>query len=217
MGTWRPRFEVLIDELRRTPGITLTQATLGSPTDPGVLAAARAVAGGAWPDGMAELYADLSRVDIAFSVHGSEGNGGAIHIPTVTDVWDHAGHEDELWFDWQEGDDHPFKLIRPIDRFANEAYAVLYPVPPEGLAAKQATVHYHYCGEELFPTGLSYTDWLEWLLKSRGASYWLTLTLGRRRGRTWVEENIDRVASLFPDFAPQGLVSTAPRREIPFD
>ncbi len=208
---WRPRFERLFDELSRNHAISVREARLGPPTDPSVIAAARAVAGGAWPDGMSDLYAEISTVDLEYDVAGSEG-GGAIHIPTVTDVWDHAAHEDELWFDWlvAENPDHPFTRIRPIDRFVPEAYAILYPVPGD----RPATVHYHYCGEDLVPTGLSYERWLDLLLRARGAMYWLTLTTGPAIARTWVEENIDRVASLFPDFDPLSMTPATPFESI---
>ena len=48
---------------------------------------------------MTEFYSEIGSVDLEYGI-GGETNGGAIHIPAVTDVWDHAGHEDELWFDW---------------------------------------------------------------------------------------------------------------------
>jgi hypothetical protein len=200
---WRPRFERLVAELSSHPAITVRKARIGAPTAAAIIANAKAVAGAAWPDGMTDFYSEMSSVDIDYEVAGSEGNGGSIHIPTVTDVWDHAKHEDELWFDWlvAEKPDHPFTRIRPIDRFVPEAYAVLYPVPSRG----PATVHYHYCGEDLVPTGLRYERWLELLLRARGAHYWLNLTTGPAGGRTWVEENFDRVAAIFPDFDPGSM------------
>lgn len=208
--SWRARFEALFHELSSHPEVTLTEAKLGPPTDPAVLAAAQKVAGAAWPKGMTELYAELGSVDIAYGV--TDGAGGAIHIPTVTDVWDHAAHEDELWFDWlvDENPDHPFTHVRPIDRFTNEAYAVLYPVPSDA----PARVHYHYCGERLTPTGLTYEEWLELLLRARGASYWLTLATGGQRGETWVERNTARIADVFPSFDPTSMRPRAPFDDI---
>ncbi|MFO7563778.1 MAG: hypothetical protein R6X02_14125 [Enhygromyxa sp.] len=105
----------------------------------------------------------------------------------------------------------PLFRIRPIDRFVPEAYAVLYPVPGEG----PATVHYHYCGESLVPTGLSYKEWLEQLFKARGVYYWLLIFTGPRRRVTWVEEGHDAMARLFPDFDPLGAGPLQPRAEIP--
>jgi len=209
---WRDRFEALVRELRARPEITVREATIGPPTDPAEIARAKAIAGAAWPEGMSELYTDLSFVDVTYEVLGSRGNGGAIHIPRVADVWDHAGHEDELWFDWmlEENPEHPFAKVRPIDRFVEEAYAVLYPVP----GGAPATVHYHFCGESLVPTGLTFVAWLELLLRARGAMYWLTLPAGRSLGRTWVEENHARIQAIFPDFAPDALRPTTPPEAI---
>lgn len=216
--TWRRRFEALIAELSHTPGIVVREATLGPPTTPDVLARARAVAGAAWPDGMTEFYAELGSVDLEYGIHG-EQNGGAIHIPRVSDVWDHAAHEDELWFDWlvEENPDHPFTRIRPIDRFVPEAYAVLYPVPTDGSATAPATVHYHHCGEALIPTGLSYRAWLELLLRARGALYWLKLAVGKPTHTTWVEENIALIAARFPSFDPASMSPPVRRQEIRLD
>lgn len=41
---------------------------VGPPTPPEQIAAARAVAGASWPDGMTELYEELSFVDIAYDI-----------------------------------------------------------------------------------------------------------------------------------------------------
>ena len=212
MANYRTRFEQLILELSSKPELEITEATIGPATSPEVLAAARAVAGAAWPDGMSELYAELSRVDVEFRSRSGDVPSGGIHIPTVTDVWDHAAHEDELWFDWLE-EDSPLHHIRPIDRFVPEAYAVLYPVPSNS----PALVHFHYCGESLVPTGLTYRAWLEELFKARGVAYWLDIFTGPRSAYTWVERGHDAMAQLFPDFDPIGSAPPQPRAEIPID
>jgi hypothetical protein len=210
MTSYRARFETLIAELEGCPELEVTEATIGSPTPPDELEAARAVAGAAWPEGMTELYTELSQVDVAFRSRSEGGPSGAIHIPTVTNVWDHAAHEDELWFNWCEPNS-PLLHIRPIDRFVPEAYAVLYPVPGD----RPAMVHYHYCGESLVPTSLSYQAWLEQLFKARGVNYWLKIFTGPRRRMTWVEERHDAMARLFPDFDPIGASPSEPFAEIP--
>lgn len=145
-------------------------------------------------------------------LHRRKTSGG-IHIPPLEQVWDYEALEDELWFDWLD-DDHPFHLIRPIDRFADEAYAVLWPVPRGGSATRPAEVAYHGCGELLVPLGLSYREWLEELLRARGVAYWLGLKVGRPVRRTWVEEGIERMAELFPDFDPSSMSPSKPRTEI---
>lgn len=63
------------------------------------------------------------------------------------------------------------------------------------------------------PTGLSYERWRELLLRSRGASYWLTLATGRRTG----DKNIHRIVDIFPDFDPASMSPTTPYEEIDTD
>lgn len=199
---YRARFEAMIAELQAHPQIAVRQALVGGPTPPQVLELWRTEAGAAWPDGMTELYREVDSVDIEYEVLGEDGSTGGIHLPGLRWMWDYDALQDELWFDFLEAD-HPFHRIRPIDRFVPEAYAVLYPVPGD----RPAQVAYHYCGEELTPTGLSYRAWLELLFRSRGVAYWLTLTLqppGSDR-RTWVESGIDRMVELFPDLDPDGM------------
>ncbi len=212
MTSYGARFETLISELASKSELEVIEGTIGPPTSPAEIQAARAVAGTAWPDGMAELYGEVSRVDVEFRPRAPNGPSGGIHIPTVTDVWDHAGHEDELWLDGLD-EDSPLRHVRPIDRFTSEAYAVLYPVPGDC----PAMVHYHYCGESLVPTGLSYRAWLEELFKARGVAYWLTVFTGPRRDTTWVEEGLDAMARLFPDFDPIAASPPQFRGEIPLD
>ncbi|HTL33235.1 MAG TPA: hypothetical protein VL326_08925 [Kofleriaceae bacterium] len=197
----------MIAELRAQPRVTVRRADLGPATPAAELAAWQAKAGPAWPDGMTELYSELSSVDIEWQLQGD--CGGEIHLPPIGEVWDYDRLEDQLWFDFLPAG-HPFHSIRPIDRFVPEACAVLYPVPSD----REAQVHFHYCGESLVPTGLGYRQWLELLFRSRGAFYWLTLTLGPPGARTWVEECIDEVASLFPDFAPSSMQPTVPFEEL---
>lgn len=211
MASYRQRFDALLAELSQHAAIRVTRASIAPPAAPDVIARARAIAGGAWPDGMGELYASVGKVDIEWDAPKIDSLSGGIHIPTVTDVWDHAAHQDELYFDFCPPSD-PLRRIRPIDRFCPEAYAVLYPVP----SAEPSRVHYHYCGESLVETGLTYRAWLDALFVARGVSYWLGAFTGPRVTRkTWVEEGHDAFARLFPDYDPARMCAAAPQREIP--
>jgi len=198
--SYRVRFEQLFAELAAHPALEVTEARIDPPR-PDELATWRAVAGAAWPEGMTELYSELSAVSLEWRLPGEKSVGGAIQIPSLA-LWDHDALEDELWFDFTEAES-ALHAIRPIDRFVAEAYAVLYLAPTR--RDRPAEVAYHYCGEELVPTGLSYREWLELLFRARGTAYWLTLTLGPDRDGTWVGEGIARVAALFPDFAPDSM------------
>lgn len=208
MVSYRVRFEKMFGELRATPTVKVRVARI-EPPRAGDIGNWKEIAGASWPDGMSELYAELSSVDLEWEVEGMKSTGGAIHIPPLS-LWDHDALEDELWFDFTD-DDSPLHFIRPIDRFVPEAYAVLYLRPED----RPAEVAYHYCGEDLVRTGLSYREWLELLFRSRGALYWLGLTLGPSRSHTWVEDGIAHIAKLFPDFDP---ISMSPKhRQQPIE
>lgn len=206
------RFEQMFAELRAHPEIEVTKADL-TRADVGSdeMAAWRERAAGSWPEGMTELYDEVTEVELTYRVKDDESTGGAINIPSLS-LWDHDALEDELWFDFTE-EDSALHFIRPIDRFVPEAYAVLY-LRPEG---KPAEVAYHYCGEELVPTGLTYREWLDLLFRSRGVLYWLQLTLGPGRDKTWVGDGIERVAKLFPDFDPKSMQPKKRHKEIALD
>jgi hypothetical protein len=199
---WRRRFEALIAELRAHPAIVVGEARIGLPTPAAEIARWKAVAGAAWPEGMSELYAERASVEVEFIADGPDSDvSGGIHLPPLSRVWDYGALKGMLWFDFLEAD-HPFHQIRPIDMFTPEAYAVLYPVPGD----RPATVHYHYCGEVLVPTGLTYVAWLELLFRARGIAYWLDRCTGPHVGPpTWVEDGHARMSELFPDFVPASL------------
>ena len=203
---YRARFEALFDELRAHGDVAVRQATIADP-DPEALEHWRTAAGAAWPVGMTELYSELSGVDLEYRV--GEEVSGCIHIPALG-LWDHAALENELWFEFTE-DDSALHKIRPIDRFTAEAYTVLYINSPD----QPAEVAYHYCGESLVPTGLTYREWLELLFRSRGVAYWIKLATGPQVRRTWVEEGIAHIAQMFPDFVPHAMSPAKPYDEVP--
>jgi uncharacterized protein (TIGR02996 family) len=204
---YRVRFEALFAELRARADLTIRRAQIAEP-DLDALAHWRAIAGAAWPAGMTELYTDLSRVDLEWN--GEDSLSGGIHIPPLR-LWDHAALENELWFDFTEADS-ALHEIRPIDRFTPEAYTVLYLENPN----ETAKVAYHYCGESLVPIGVTYREWLELLFRSRGVAYWIQLATGPQTGhRSWVEEGIDQVAQMFPDFDPHAMSPATAYDEVP--
>ncbi len=220
--SYRARFESLVSDLQSHPKVTIQTATIGPPTDPAVLVAAQKIAGKAWPSGMTAFFEQMSSVSIAFVAAGTNASGGpcevrgTIAIPRVEDMFDYAGLEEETWFDFLESD-HPFHLIRPLDRFVPEAYAVLYPVNINPAAnAVQSRVMYHFCGEELWETGMSFEQYIDFLLITRGIHYSIKLKVGPRGASTWVEEMHDAAHRLFPDFDPNALAAPTRRAEIRF-
>lgn len=221
---YRERFVRLIDQVRACPGLVLEKATLEPPTPPGEIARACAMAGAAWPRGMTALYTELGGVDIRFRSArtrivkhpgGSEDHfdsepSGSIRIPPVGTIWDVAELEDVLWFDHNPVD-HPLRKLRPIDWFGPEGCAVLHVDGPDA----EPLVHYHYCGEILIPTGLSYFDWLEALFVSRGVSYWILAHTGPLASLdpSFVK-HFTEMAKLFPDYDPAKSSPPTGRPEI---
>ncbi|MDQ3335474.1 MAG: hypothetical protein M4D80_09940 [Myxococcota bacterium] len=206
--SYRVRFEQLIAELKAHPGVTVKKAEIAD-ARPDDLARWQAVAGPAWPEGMTELYSEVSSVEIEYTVNGFESVNGAISIPTL-DLWDYERLEGHLWFDFSEPES-ALHRIRPIDCFVPEAYTVLY------LRDKKspAEVAYHYCGESLVPVGLTYREWAELLFRARGVLYWIQLAIGPTKDRTWVGEGIDQVAKMFPDFDPTTMSPKRSFKEVP--
>lgn len=218
---YRARFEALIEGLRQHPNLLDLRAELGEPTDPEAIEEARALVGKAWPEGLTEFFQELSFVEISFKASSTNPKGeprdvyGTISIPNVTSMFDYENLEDEIYFDFMEGD-HPFHLIRPLDRFVPEAYVVLYPIHKDvEKNTKPAHIAYHYCGEELWDTDLSFTDYIDFLMLSRGIHYGIKLKVGPRDRYTWVEEMQDTTQKLFPDFDPKVLATKRKRTEIP--
>jgi uncharacterized protein (TIGR02996 family) len=203
---YRVRFEQMFEELRARPDISVRTALIEGPVLDD-LARWKKVAGAAWPPGMTELYSELSGVDLEYKIEGGS-LGGAIHIPALS-LWDHGPLDGELWFDFTD-DDNPLHRLRPIDRFVSEAYTVLYLRDPD----RVAEVAYHYCGETLIPTRLSYREWLEMLFRSRGVFYWIKLAVEKRGRGTWVEDGIAQVAKRFPDFDPAAMSPTTDCEEV---
>jgi uncharacterized protein (TIGR02996 family) len=206
--SYRVRFEQMIAELKAHPDVTVKRADIAD-ARPDELARWHAVAGPAWPEGMTELYSEVSKVSIDYKVNGVKSVNGSIHIPTL-ELWDHDQLEDELWFDFTEPES-ALHRIRPIDRFVAEAYTVLYLRDDKS----PAEVAYHYCGESLVPVGLTYREWLELLFRARGVLYWIQLAIGPRKDTTWVGEGIDHVAKMFGDFDPTSMSPKTAFDEVP--
>jgi len=203
---YRVRFQQMIAELKAHPEIELKEAKIEK-AKPKDIEKWKKVAGASWPEGMEDLYNEVSGVHIEWKAPNLDSVNGGISIPSLS-LWDHDALEDELWFDFTEPDT-ALHHIRPIDRFVAEAYTVLYLKP----AGKPARVAYHYCGEELVPTDLSYREWLEQLFRSRGVLYWVQLAAGKSGG-DWVARGFEEAARMFPDFDPKSIKSKKQHKEV---
>ncbi len=68
------------------------------------------------------------------------------------------------------------------------------------------TMHYHYLGEELCPTGYTFSEYLNLLLKSRGYLYWQTALCAESRGSPEARNFRTNMPVLFSDFEESDFV-----------
>lgn len=198
---YRARIEQLCQELKAHPKITLKQAFLGPPVPEYELASYKHQAGGALPRGLEALWQQVSYVDIEWSCLnptpfiGEHELTGSVHILPPSKTF--QSWEDVLWFDFLERA-HPYRSLHPFDFFIPEACTALYVQDPEG----SHELYYHYCGEELHPTGLDVEQWFERMLMARGAWYWIEACCVEGQGSPQVEWLFEALPKLFKDFDP---------------
>ena len=104
--------------------------------------------------------------------------------------------KDIIYFDFEGGE--TFKLLHPIDFFVAEACAALYLDDSDNPG-----VYYHYCGEEMYSLNMTFKEYLNALLKTRGFWYWQTAVVAELTGEEDIEEPEDfrnTMPLLFPDF-----------------
>lgn len=210
--SYRARLEAMFEQLRRHPKIRVKQAFLGPPVPAYELASYRHLAGGALSPGLEALWSEVSFVDLEWSCkHPLDDPDepeltGSVHILPPARTF--SDWEDVLWFDFIEPD-HPYRHIRPFDFFVPEAAAVLYPIPGEH------EVYYHYCGEELHPTGMSVEQWFERLLRSRGCWYWIEACCVDGQDSAQTRQLFEAMPLLFEDFDPADFSPLTTRGELP--
>jgi len=213
---WRDRFAELGAEIRRHPLLKVDRYELGAPASPDAIRDAEKAAGGRLPDGMREVYEQINGLRLEWSAR-DPSTFDTVQPPTgyikLLEIGTSTGTIFGSWDDWiwfsQDGDE-TFKNVKPVDFFINEACAALYPVPGE------MKIHYHYCGEELHPTGYSFLEYLELLLESRGYFYWQTaLCVDKQRSKTVVEFR-SVMPRLFADFDNEAFRPNTTQGEIRF-
>jgi len=123
------------------------------------------------------------------------GNIRLMPIEQVFSSW-----EDQIWFN-EDWDDKKFQPLHPIDYFVPEACAALY---LDG--SDNATVYYHYCGEEMDSMAVDFAGYLELLLKSRGYWYWQKAIVADLTGQEYTIEPREfrlGMGGLFADYDPK--------------
>jgi hypothetical protein len=207
MTNWRLRFQDLIGEIEKHPMLNVLEAKLSDPTSPADIERAAKLAGGALPEGMADLYREMNGFQLEWEVEDYAALGatqpilGSIKLlPLIKDRGESVfgSWKNVVWFDGLE----TFRNVVPFDFFQPEACAAFYPVPGH------MTVHYHYLGEEVHATGLTYSEYLELLFQSRGFLYWISALCADEQAQGQVEDFRAYFPKLFdsdtlPTFAPR--------------
>lgn len=200
----RERFLAMVEELRGDERFEVTKFVIGEPASPELIAEAAKAAGGALPEGVAELYAEFNGLELVWKqvdgfdddLEGEETDGYIDILPIYAPRT--AGG---VFSDWRgalySSDDDPLKAMKPLDNSGGElganTHAVFFPVPGE------ATIHYHKDGD-LHPTGYTLEGYLERLLVSRGFRYWTGSLCVDLREDGAAEEFLHDAPLVFPDF-----------------
>jgi hypothetical protein len=202
---YRPRIESMISSLKSNPLVDVETAVLGPPADPELVSRLREAHRGHVPEEIFDFYGEVGSLELLWWAKLPEASrddmswSGRIKLVPLQAVVSADEWRDLLWFDGNS-ESHPFRLIRPVDFWVNEACAVLYPVPGD------AKICYHYCGEELWPTGLTFDQWFDRLLASRGFWYWLKALIARPNGDAAHFRAV--MPKVFPDFDPSLFVAS---------
>lgn len=195
------RFRAMSEELKRNPSINVVLCEFNPPATEEQLAAARAEFD--LTPSMLDFYTRANGLRIEWERRGSKqvpGGGlaaGRVNLLPVEEVF--GDWEDEIYSD----DEDPYRHLRPLDFFVEEACAALY-----AKGAADPEVYYHYLGEEMRRLGVNFDGYLELLLKSRGFWYWQLAVAepdaGDPAARASKEEENFRelMPQLFPDFDP---------------
>jgi hypothetical protein len=187
--------------------LSVLAAKIADPASPADIERAAKLAGGALPNGMADLYREMNGFQLEWEVkdHAALGGGhpiiGSINLlPLIKDRGESVfgNWKGVVWFDGVE----KFRNVVPFDLFQPEACAAFYPVPGDMM------VHHHYLGEEVHATGLTYSEYVELLFQSRGFLYWISALCADEQAQGQVEDFRAFFPKLFgsdtlPTFAPR--------------
>lgn len=197
---YRQHLEEMINRLRENPKVEIEKVEVEGGLDSGVIQRVKNEEP-SLPQDLLEFYSQVSRFELIWRAKlsdASEDNdswSGQISIVPLEDIASMTQWEEVLWFDFS-GPNSPLRKLRPVDFFINEACTVLYPVPGN------PTIHYHYCGEELHPTGLTFREWFDRAMNSRGLWYWIQSCTVEARNSVEVERLFEIGPQLFDDFDP---------------
>ncbi|MYS38667.1 hypothetical protein K388_01102 [Streptomyces sp. KhCrAH-43] len=189
MSNARDRLDALVAELRENPRVELLNHEL---TDPLPADRIGGLADGL-PAGVAEFYREVGSFTLEWrSTEGDGANRGVAGIlPLDRVLGDWSG------ITWFPNGEQEFRPVVPFDFFTPEACAA-FERGEDGTFADK--VSYHYFGEELAPTGRTFTEYVDLLIASRGYWYWpKTLCAGYEDSAevTGFRQDMPRI---FPDY-----------------
>jgi hypothetical protein len=196
-----PRFYRMVDDLQAHPQIEITDVNFPEPAGSDEIETAKRIAGGELLPGMEDFYRETDgfllewRHSVAEVAQGDDRDTGSIEILPLREVL--KDWHGSMWFDGPRGD--RFKAVKPLDFFVPEACACVLLPAGQGL---QPTLHYHRLGQTLYDTGHDFNGYVERLLASRGAWYWVETLCVETQGSPQVKGFFERMPRLFPDFQP---------------
>lgn len=208
----KKHFIQLVDELRDHPNINIAQAQINEPVTQAAIAEIESCLQTKLPDEITSFYRQMNGARILWTLNDDfcdeygiqTSNGGSIQLLPIEKVF--GNWKDVIWF---TEDDHVLRHIKPFDFFVPEACAVFYSIP------EQFQVYYHYCGEELHPTGYSFNEYLERLLQARGYVYWMQTLHVAGMETISSEDFFADMPKIFDDFNSSLFVPNTTGTEIP--
>jgi hypothetical protein len=193
------RFRRMVDELETHPDLEVIDFHFSRPAKPAEIAAAARSVGGRLPDGVEAFYREMNGFTLEWEIRleelrqGDDSDKGLIDILPI----------EEVLKDWQgsiwQADDERFKPVKPLDFFVPEACSALLYREESGFVS---TVHYHYLGELLLDTGYGFRGYIDRLLASRGAWYWIETLCRETHESPPAQAFFRRMPRLFPGFDP---------------
>ncbi|WP_329028175.1 hypothetical protein [Streptomyces sp. NBC_01423] len=188
MSNARHRLDALVAELRENPRVELLNHEL---TDPLPSDRIGELAEGL-PAGVEEFYREVGSFKLEWrSTEGDGTDRGVVDIlPLDRVLGDWSG------ITWFPGGEQEFRPVVPFDFFTPEACAA-FERGEDGTFAEE--VSYHYFGEELAPTGRTFTEYVDLLIASRGYWYWPKTLCAGYEDSAEVTDFRQNMPRLFPD------------------
>ncbi|WP_330453132.1 MULTISPECIES: hypothetical protein [unclassified Streptomyces] len=188
MSNARHRLDALVRGLRENPRIELLNHEL---TDPLTSDRIGELADGL-PAGVEEFYREVGSFKLEWrSTEGDGTDRGVVDIlPLDRVLGDWSG------ITWFPSGEQEFRPVVPFDFFTPEACAA-FERGEDGTFAEE--VSYHYFGEELAPTGRTFTEYVDLLIASRGYWYWPKTLCAGYEDSAEVTDFRQNMPRLFPD------------------